>query len=270
MKAAPLFLSNAKLPTLQMPDDTAIGGTADRFPQTRWSAIVAVRSDNATDRARGLEAIAASYWKPVYKYIRLRWNRSSEDAKDLTQEFFSRLIEKGFLNGYDPAKARLRTFLRVCIDGLVQNEDKSARRLKRGGDAQILSLDFESAEGELARLDPPAPGSLGDFFEQEWVRSLFGLAVDALRADCKSRGKSVHFRLFELYDLNDDSASHLTYDDLARQFDLAPTDVTNYLAFARREFRRIALEKLREMTASDDEFRREARSLFGFDPGAPA
>jgi len=253
-----------------MPGDTAFGGMAARFPQTRWSAIVAARSDDPAERSRALEIIAASYWKPVYKHIRLRWNRSSDDAQDLTQEFFSRLIEKGFLDSYDPAKARLRTFLRVCIDGLVQNEDKAARRLKRGGDALILSLDFESAEGELRRIDPPAPGSLDDFFEREWIRSFFSLAVEALRATCEAHGKSVHFRLFELYDLGDDSVSRLTYDDLARQFGLSATDVTNYLAFARREFRRIALAKLREMTASDDEFRREARSLFGFDSGDAA
>lgn len=238
-----------------------------RFPATRWSAIVAARSEDPAERSRALETIAASYWKPVYKYIRLRWNRSSSDAQDLTQEFFARLIEKDFLDSYDPAKARLRTFLRVCIDALVQNEDKAARRLKRGGNAQILSLDFESAEGELRRIDPPAPGSPDDFFEQEWIRSLFSFSVEALRAGCKAHGKSVHFRLFELYDLRDDSASPLTYDDLARQFGLSPTDVTNYLAFARREFRRIALAKLRQMTAGDDEFRREAHALFGFDPG---
>ena len=253
-----------------MPDDTHIGGPSSRFPATRWSAILAARSPDPAERSRALNIFVTAYWKPVYKYIRVRWNRSTEDAQDLTQEFFARLIEKGFLDGYDPAKARLRTYLRVCIDGLVQNEDKAARRLKRGGDAQIFSLDFETAEGELNRLDPPAPGSLDDFFEQEWVRSLFSLAVDSLRTECKARGKSVHFRLFELYDLDDDSAHRLTYDDLARQFGLSPTDVTNYLAFARREFRRIALEKLREMTASDNEFRHEARALFGIDLGDSA
>lgn len=245
-----------------MPDHAS-----SRFPQTRWSAVLTARSNDPAERSRALDVFTSAYWKPVYKYIRLRWNRSPEDAQDLTQEFFARLIEKGFLESYDPAKARLRTFLRVCIDGLVQNEDKAARRLKRGGNMQILSLSFETVEGELAHLDPPAPGSLDDFFEREWVRSLFSLAVESLRAECASRGKSVHFRLFELYDLDDDSSRRLTYDQLARQFGLSPTDVTNYLAFVRREFRRIALDKLREMTASDDEFRREAGALFGFDPG---
>lgn len=126
-------------------DDTKIGGGNQRFPTTRWSAIVAARSDNADERRRAFETLIAAYWKPVYKYIRLRWGKSNEDAKDATQEFFARVMEKEFLASYDPAKARLRTFLRVCLDGFVANLDKAAHRIKRGGDAQILSLDFETA-----------------------------------------------------------------------------------------------------------------------------
>jgi hypothetical protein len=149
------------------------------------------------------------------------------------------------------------------VDGLVMNEAKAARRLKRGGDAVLLSLDFETAEGELRRIDPPAPDHMDEFFEKEWVRSLFGLAVEGLRAQCQARGKMTHFSLFERYDLDDSEERKLSYDDLAREFGIAVTDVTNYLAYARREFRRIALEKLREMTATEDEFRREARALLG-------
>ncbi len=248
-----------------MVDDTRIGGAGDKFPPTRWSAIVAARSDDPAERARAWEAIVAAYWKPVYKYIRLRWGKSNEDAKDLTQEFFFRVIEKEFLNSYDPSKARLPTFLRTCIDGFVSNQDKAARRIKRGGDAVLLSLDFETAAGEFLRSEPPSPESAEDYFEKEWIRSLFTLAVESLREECKARGKNVHFRLFERYDLDDSAERLLSYEQLARDFGLSVTDVTNYLAFARREFRRIALEKLRETTASEEEFRREARSLLGMD-----
>jgi RNA polymerase sigma factor (sigma-70 family) len=248
-----------------MADDTSIGGASSRFPATRWSAIVAARSDDPAERSRTLEAIVAAYWKPVYKYIRLRWGKSNEDAKDLTQEFFALAIEKGFLDGYDPARARLRTFLRRCVDGLVANQDKAARRLKRGGDAARIRLDFEAAESEYARRGPPA-ATMEEFFDREWARSLFSLAVERLRADCAARGRETHFRLFERYDLEDDPAPRKTYQELASDFGLAITDVTNHLALMRREFRRITLEVLREMTASEDEFRREARELLGVDP----
>jgi RNA polymerase sigma factor (sigma-70 family) len=251
-----------------MDDSTRIGGASARFPVTRWSAIVAARSDDPAERTRALEAIIAAYWKPVYKYIRIRWAKSNEDAKDLTQEFFARLMWKGFLDGYDPAKARLRTFLRVCVDGFLANQAKAAQRMKRGGDAIHISLDFEAAEGELAHagLSPearPGSGTLDDFFEKEWVRSLFSLALESLRQECEARGKATHFRIFELYDLEAEAEGPLSYAQLAQEFDISVTDVTNYLAYARREFRRIALEKLREMSGTDEEFRREARALLG-------
>lgn len=248
-----------------MPDDTFIGGSQDQFPLTRWSAIIAMRSHDAAERQRSREAIVTAYWKPVYKYLRLKWRKSNEDAKDLTQGFFAVALEKGYLENYDPAKARFRTFLRTCLDGYVANENKAAQRLKRGGGAEIIPLDFESAEGELQHLDLAADENLEDYFEKEWLRSLFALALDALREDCQRRGKQVHLQLFESYDLNETDAAKLTYDELATRFNLSVTQVTNYLSYIRREFRRILLEKLRELTGSEEEFAREARTVFGVD-----
>ena len=255
-----------------MREDTRIGGAAGKFPATRWSAVLAARSSDAAERSRALDAIVAAYWKPVYKYIRIRWNKPNEDAKDLTQDFFVRLIDKETLADFDPAKARLRTFLRVCVDHFVANDAKAARRLKRGGDAVHLSLDFPAAEAELQRARPAAfaaaapPESFDDFLEREFIRSLFGLSVANLREFCRARGKQLHFQLFEIYDLADDESVRASYAGLAKKFGIAVTDVTNHLAFARREFRRIALEKLRQMTASEHEFRREARALLGVEP----
>jgi hypothetical protein len=101
-------------------------------------------------------------------------------------------------------------------------------------------------------------------FDKEWVRSLFALGLQRLRASCASGDKMIHFELFELYDLEDDDPKP-SYSQLAAKFGLATTDVTNYLAFARREFRRCVLDQLREMTATDQEFRREAQALLGVD-----
>jgi hypothetical protein len=79
-------------------------------------------------------------------------------------------------------------------------------------------------------------------------------------------GKETHLRLFERYLLDDDDESKVSYKTLAGEFNLSTSDVTNYLALARREFRRIVLEKLRELTATDKEYHREARALLGVDP----
>jgi RNA polymerase sigma factor (sigma-70 family) len=251
-----------------MTQGAQIGGPSGKFPATRWSAVLAARSNDPAERKRALEIIIAAYWKPIYKYTRIRWGKTDEDAKDLTQEFFARLIEKKFLDDFNPSKARLRTFLRVCVDHFIANEAKAAKRLKRGGAAEHISLDFTLAESELARANmsltaAASPERIDEFLEQEFLRSLFGLAVEDLRRYCESHGKQTQFRLFEIYDLEDAQPQRPSYADLAARFKIAVTDVTNYLAFARREFRRIALEKLRETTASEEEYRREARALLG-------
>jgi RNA polymerase sigma factor (sigma-70 family) len=229
------------------------------FPETRWSAITGTRSPDPAERRLAVDRIAAAYWKPVYKYVRTKWNKSRPEAEDLTKEFFTRVIEKGFFAAYDPGKARFRTFLRTCVDGLVQNEARAAGAQKRGGGAVTLSLDFELAEGELRRAGPVSAERPDDYFEREWARSIFGLAVERLRSECESRGRSIPFRIFVRYEVDDDA--NVSYKDLAREFGVATADVTNYLALARREFRRITLELLREATSGDDDFREEVRSL---------
>jgi RNA polymerase sigma factor (sigma-70 family) len=246
-----------------MPDDTQIGGAIDRFPMTRWSVIQATRSEDTSERSRALEILAAVYWKPVYKYIRIKWGKSNEEAKDLTQGFFAKALEKEFFQGYDPAKARFRTFLRTCLDGFIANENKAANRIKRGGQAVIMSLDFESAEGELKHAEIPDPETLDDFFEREWIRSLFSVAIESLRTECALKGKEVHFQIFQRYDLDEEAGEKTSYEHLAAEFKTSVSNVTNYLAYARREFRRIVLEKLREMTATDEEFQSEARAVLG-------
>jgi RNA polymerase sigma factor (sigma-70 family) len=242
-------------------DDTGIGGYKSRFPTTQYSAILSLRSTEPLERNRAFEKIIKSYWKPVYKYIRIKWNKSNEDAKDLTQQFFSTAIEKDYFQRYDSTKARFRTFLRTCLDGFLANEEKASRRLKRGGEQKMLSLDYESAEGELKQVEIPTPESMEEYFEKEWIRSFFASALDTLRLECEAKKKNLHFQLFEEYYLDETS-----YDQLATRFHLSVTNVTNYLAFSRREFRRIILEKLRENTSTEEEFRSEARSLLGIDP----
>ena len=253
--------------------DDYMGGN-ERFPATRWSVIQGARSEDGAERKRALETLCEAYWRPVYKYVRLRWNRAAEDAQDLTQGFFAEMLERELLNRFDAGKSRLRTYLRVCVDSFVMNADKAAHRQKRGGEVRHLALDFAGAEEELGNgtIDAAAiasPESLEEFFEKEWVRSLFALAVEDLRALCAERGRDRAFHLFEAYDLQGDD--NISYEQLARQYGIAVTDVTNALAWARREFRKIALGRLREVCGSDDEFQREAKAAFGSNasPDAP-
>lgn len=240
---------------------------SSRFPDTRYSVVIAARSADASVRQRGYDVLIAAYWKPVYKYVRIKWHAPEADAQDFTQEFFARAMEKGFFDRYDPAKARFRTFLRVCLDRFMANQRKAETRQKRGGELAFVPLDFETAEGELRRHDVPDTVDVEDYFHREWVRHLFGVAVDTLRARCAEAGRTLHFTLFERYDLDGDAGVEKpTYRQLAEELGIATTDVTNHLSLARREFRAIVLDRLREICGSDDEFRQEALQLLGVDP----
>jgi DNA-directed RNA polymerase specialized sigma24 family protein len=247
-----------------MDPDTNIGGARQRFPLTNHSAIVAARSEDRQVRRRAFETILANYWKPAYKYIRLKWRASNEDAKDLTQGFFADAFEKNHFAAYDAAKASFQTFLRTCLDGFVANQRKSKTRLKRGGGAEHFPLDFISAADEFRQHGLTMDMTPEEYFHQEWVRGLFTLAVETLRKRYEETGRTIHFQLFETYDLGDnDSAVKPSYASLAHDFALDTTTVNNYLAATRREFRKVVLEKLREITATEEEFRNEARSLLG-------
>jgi len=244
------------------------------FPATRHSVVERLASSDLETRRVAFDALVSAYWRPVYKYVRLKWGRDRDDAADLTQEFFARAFEKGSLGRFDAERARFRTFLRVCLDGFVSNEHKAAGRLKRGGDVSFVSLDFASAEHELS-LHPAAQGNGppifagGDddaLFRQEWVRALFSDAVAALRDSCEAAGKSAHFAVFQRYDLDDDPGGRPTYAQIGYELGLPATQVTNYLAFTRRELRRLVLDRLRTLCATDEEFRLEARELLGVDP----
>ena len=236
------------------------------FPLTRLSVLAAARSPDGTERARALEILFSSYWKPVYKYIRLKFSQSPQDAQDLTQGFFAELLERQLLSRFDPAKSRLRTYLRLCADSFALNELKAASRKKRGGEFAHVALDFSAAEDELCAqtVDPasiPSPESFEGFFEKEWIRSLFSSSVEELRGLCEARGKRKAFQLFEAYDLCGEE--DMSYAELAASFSLPLTEVNNQLAWARREFRHITLERLRVLCCSEEEFAREAKTLFG-------
>jgi RNA polymerase sigma factor (sigma-70 family) len=247
-----------------MDRDTHIGGPSSRFPDTRQSAVRGIRSECAEVRAISWDAIIAAYWKPVYKYVRVRWHEPNEEAKDLVQAFFTRAIEREAFAAFDAQRGAFRTYLRAALDNFLSNEKRDASRLKRCGTGPLLSLDFESAEGELRRHEPLAAKSVEDYFRQEWARSLFELALDRLRVECGQRGKLTPLRIFQRYDLCDAEARP-TYQELADAFGITSATVTNYLAAMRRDFRRAVLDQLRELTADEREFRNEARAVLGIE-----
>lgn len=230
-----------------MDPDTAIGGPSGQFPSTRVSLIEAAGS-GLSDAA--LDQVIALYWKPVYRFIRLKFHKSNEDAKDLTQGFFATILQRDFFPRFDPAKASFRTYLRMAVERYAANQHAAAHRQKRGGGVQ-----FDPVEDHETAAQSPEIG-----FECEWRRQLFSLALDDLRTHCQQTGKDVQFHIFEDYDLSD--RDRISYSDLAAKYGLSENSVTNYLAWARRMLRGFVTERLRGTTSGPIELHQEIRRLW--------
>lgn len=234
------------------------------FPTTRHTLVDALGSGDAEARRRAFDSLVAVYWKPVYKYLRWKWQVSPEDSEDLTQGFFARAFERGFLDRFDPTRARFRTWLRTCLDSFAANQHKAAGRLKRGGGAVTLSLDFAAAEGELAQQVADHRQDPETFFHREWLRSVLARAVERLACECRQGGRAERFELLRRYDLEgEDGQPRPTYAEVGAQLGMSVTRVTNELATARRQLRSLVLEVLAETSGSVGEQQADARELLG-------
>jgi RNA polymerase sigma factor (sigma-70 family) len=240
--------------------DTAIGGVMHRFPSTQSSLLKTSNSLGTLGRD-ALSSLIAVYWKPSYKYVRIKWRRSNEDAKDLVQGFFMTLIERDILANFDPAKARFRTYLQMCLDRFIMKQDQSAHRLKRGGD-QCFKVDFDEGECELVALNGEMTAdSAEEIFLRECRREIFALALRDLETFCCETGKALQYRILEQYDLA--QGERPSYAEIAAQNDLTVSTVTNYLAWSRRELRRFVEQRISSVTPNHVERRDESRLLWG-------
>jgi RNA polymerase sigma-70 factor (ECF subfamily) len=225
--------------------DTAIGGNRDRFPSTQLSLIEA-----AAGEPLALEQVAALYWKPVYQFIRIKFGKSNEEAKDVTQGFFASALEREFFQRFDPSKAGFRTYLRLAVERFAASRHEAETRQKRGGGAEAVAL-----EETIASAESPE-----EVFFQEWRRQLFVLAIEELRAECVTSGRNTEWAVFENYDLAEDERPG--YAELARLHGIKESAVTNYLAWARRRLRALVTARLRGVTSGPGELRQELRSLW--------
>lgn len=228
------------------------------FPLTRPSIVQGALDTDPVARERARDAIAATYWAPIHSYLCRRWRLDAADASDATQEFFAQALERDLFHRYEPERARLRTYLRLCVDSWLRNAWKAEGRQKRGGQHDHVDVDDV---GDILTTNDEAQER---WFEQEWMRGLFTAALIALESECKSAGKGTHFAIFKQYDVDEIDAPHRSsYAQLASAHDIPVTQVTNYLAWSRRRFRALVLDRLRAECRSDEEFRQEARLVFG-------
>jgi RNA polymerase sigma-70 factor (ECF subfamily) len=160
------------------------------FETTRWSRVLAARRDD-TEGRRALASLCEDYWYPLYFFCRRR-GYGADEASDLTQAYFAKLIEKGYLAQVDPSAGRFRSFLLTSFKNFLANEYDKARAQKRGGQVQILSLETEAAEGRWQR-EPADELTPEEAYERRWAATVVERTLARLERESERRGRSALF-----------------------------------------------------------------------------
>jgi RNA polymerase sigma factor (sigma-70 family) len=158
-----------------------------RFATTHWSMVAQAARRSSPEAEQALARLCEMYWYPLYAYVRRRGYRV-EEAQDLTQDFFARLLEKDHLEHADRQRGKFRTFLLSSLQHYLANEWRKAGAQKRGGGRAILSLDFASGEDRY-RLEPADTWTPERIFERRWALTLMERALDRLRDEYDAAGK---------------------------------------------------------------------------------
>ncbi len=148
--------------------------TAAQFTTTHWSVVLAAGDPASAEAAEALETLCRTYWYPLYAYVR-RQGRSPEDAQDLTQEFFARLLAKDFPGGARPERGRFRSFLLASLRHFLLDQHRYTAAVKRGGGRPTISLDVVRAE-ERFRLEPQHELTPEKLYEREGALTLLDRA----------------------------------------------------------------------------------------------
>ncbi len=167
------------------------------FLTTPWSVVLAAADRALPGYSRALATLCEIYWYPIYAFVR-RQARSAEEAEDLTQEFFARLLEKDYLEGVGPEKGRFRSFLLVCVKRFLANQRDHDRALKRGGGRVPLSIDFQVAE-ERYRREPSHELTAERIYERRWALTLLEQVIESLAREVQAAGKSDLFDVLKVY-----------------------------------------------------------------------
>ncbi|MBI4244149.1 MAG: sigma-70 family RNA polymerase sigma factor [Planctomycetes bacterium] len=216
--------------------DTTMIGDRWGFPDTMWGVILNAKRRDSKQYKRLLGELITMYWMPVYKYIRIAWSKSNEEAKDLTQEFFVKFLEKDFLHLVDPEKGRFRTYVKASLNNFVINYAKKATRKKRGG-SFIKSLDSDTMDIESVKS--PESSDPVDIFDKEWARTVVTRSVEQLKKILYSQNKENYFAVFSAYyDATEDSSTS-SHKEIASQLRIKETDVNNYLNYTRAILKKI-------------------------------
>jgi RNA polymerase sigma-70 factor (ECF subfamily) len=231
---------------------------ANRFATTHWSVVLAARDRAAPQSREALAALCAAYWYPLYAYIRRR-GHDADQAQDLTQEFFARLLEKDYLQVVDRAKGKFRSFLLAACQHFLCNEYDRARARKRGGGRASISLDFQAAEGRYG-LEPAHSLTPEKLFERRWALTLLDQVLGRLRDEMIHAGREKLFETLKVV-LMGEKAS-IPYRQLAKELDLSEGSIKVAVHRLRKRYRELLREEIERTLDESVQVEEEIRDLF--------
>lgn len=244
-------------PSVEM--KTSEAGRGSLFPPTRWSVVVAARDDDSPASAAALEQLCGDYWYPLYVYVR-RSGRDVEEARDLTQEFFARVLEKGYLRTADREKGRLRTFLVVMLKRFLANEWDRSSRLRRGGGVAPVPFDTRIAEERYA-TESVAALAADAAYDRRWALTLLDRTMQRLAAEYQGSGRGRDFEGLKAY-LAAEGAG-IGYGEIAQKLGVNEGAARTAVHRLRKRFREVFREEIAQTVSAADDIESEVRHLVG-------
>lgn len=242
-----------------MPGDEPIrfdGPRAASFATTHWSVVLAASQPGTSSHDEALAVLCRTYWPPVYTYIRRRGN-PPQDAQDLTQEFFARLLEKRWLEGIEPEGSRFRSFLLTAVARFLANEHDRARALKRGGG--LPPIPFDEAE-PLCRDSAERGDSPERAYDRRWALTLLDQALHRLRHEVAATGRARQFERLDPF-LSREALPD-EYAALGRELGLSPGAIGVAVHRLRHRYRQLVRLEVTRTLADPRLADEELRHLF--------
>ncbi|MEM7244937.1 MAG: sigma-70 family RNA polymerase sigma factor [Acidobacteriota bacterium] len=227
-----------------------------RFDTTRWSLVLAARGPTEDRSREALQSLCQIYWSPLNAHVRRRVG-SSNEADDLTQAFFTGLLERETLAEVAPEGGRLRSFLLACLDNFLANEWDRARAQKRGA-GRVVSLDAETT-AERRGMEPRHEETPDRIFERDWALTVIGRAREALRKEMLADGHASRHALFEPH-LTGETAGR-PYREIAEELGISESAVKVAVHRLRKRFGALLRREVRETVATEEAVGEELRHL---------
>jgi DNA-directed RNA polymerase specialized sigma24 family protein len=237
--------------------ETAASGPGTWFTTTHWSLILNAQDTASPLAAAALEKLCRAYWLPLYVYLR-RQGEDEESAKDLTQGFFARLLEKHYLTQVHPGKGKFRCFLLVALKHFLADERDRARAQKRGGGQPLVSLDASSGEARY-RLEPVDSMDAEKLFERRWALTLLEQARSQLKEEYLETGKSSLYERLKVFEAGDKNGP--PYAELAVELGLTESGVKAAVFRLRQRYRELVRQEVANTVDRPDEVDGEIRHL---------